>query len=349
MVHHHVAPHAASIIPKGKKSFQSAVSHLAVATVCLTLAFQTERAAAQADYPNRAVNFIVPFAPGGVTGLFARLLGQKLEQRLGKPFVVEHRPGGGGVTAATGVARAAPDGYTIMMASSTVLAINVTVRKNLPYDPRKDLTPIALLARVPFVLVVNPELPVRSVADLVKLAKEKPGQLSFGTPGPGTFHHLNAEMFKSIFGLDLVHVPYKGTAPALQDVVAGHIPFMFSDVPPAKALIQSGKVRALGVTTAQRVKAMPDVPPLAEVGIPNYDTSSWHTITTTGGVPQPIVDKLAGEIRAIMADPEVQQLLSNDGTIPQLSPPPEEMKRFVASEIVRWGEVVTKAGIAGTE
>ena len=157
-----------------------------------------QRAQAQAsDYPNRPVSFIVPFAPGGVTSLFARVLGQRLEQRLGKPFIVENRPGGGGVTAAAAVAHAAPDGYTIMMASSTVLAINVTMRKSLPYDPRKELTPIALLARVPFVLVVNPSLPIQSVADLVKLAREKPGQIAFGTPGPGTFHHLNAEMFKA--------------------------------------------------------------------------------------------------------------------------------------------------------
>ena len=186
------------------------------------------------------------------------------------------------MTAATAVAHATPDGYTIMMASSTVLAINVTVRKSLPYDPRKDLTPIALLARVPFVLVVNPDLPVKSVADLVKLAKEKPGQLSFASVGPGTFHHLNAEMFKSIFGLDLVHVPYKGTAPALKDVVGGHVQIMFCDVPPAKALIEAGKVRALGVTTAERVPAVPDVPPLAEVGVPGYDTASWHTIDDHG-------------------------------------------------------------------
>jgi tripartite-type tricarboxylate transporter receptor subunit TctC len=196
------------------------------------------------DYPARPVTFVVPFAPGGVTSLFARLLSQRLEQRLGRPFIVENRPGGGGVTAAAAVAQAAPDGHTIMMASSTVLAINVTLRKSLPYDPRRDLTPIALLARVPFVLVVNPALPVHSVADLVKLAKEKPGQISYGTPGPGTFHHINAEMFRRMFGLDLVHVPYKGSAPALNDVVGGHIQMMFSDVSPALALIESGKLRA---------------------------------------------------------------------------------------------------------
>jgi tripartite-type tricarboxylate transporter receptor subunit TctC len=320
---------------------------------CLILALTlvaAERAAAQpSDYPNRAVNFIVPFAPGGVTSLFARVLGSKLEQRLGKPFVVENRPGGGGVLAATAVARAAPDGYTIMMASSTVLAINVTVRKNLPYDPRKELTPIALLARVPFVLVVNPSLPIQSVADLVKLAKEKPGQLSYGTPGPGTFHHLNAEMFKGIFGLDLVHIPYKGSAPALNDLVGGHIQMMFCDVPPAMSLIEAGKIRALGVTTKERVPAVPAIPPLAEVGVPGYDTASWHTVTTTANVPKPIVDKLAANIRDIMGDASVTEALVKDGALPQVSPSPDEMKRFVDSEIVRWGKVIEQAGLAGSE
>jgi len=315
----------------------------------LLLALSAAAPAVAQDYPSRPVSFIVPFAPGGVTSLFARVLGTKLEQRLGKPFVVENRPGGGGVTAATAVAHAPPDGYTIMMASSTVLAINVTMRKNLPYDPRKELTPIALLARVPFVLVVNPALPIQSVADLVKLAKDKPGQFSFGTPGPGTFHHLNAEMFKGIFGLDLVHIPYKGSAPALNDLVGGHIQMMFCDVPPAMSLIQAGKIRALGVTTKERVPAVPEIPPLAEVGVPGFDTASWHTVTTTGNVPQPIVDKLAGNIREIMSDASVTDALVKDGALPQLSPSPEEMKRFVESEIVRWGKVIEQAGLAGSE
>ena len=319
-----------------------------LALVLAVLAVQPV-AAQPSDYPNRAVNFIVPFAPGGVTSLFARVLGSKLEQRLGKPFVVENRPGGGGVLAASAVARATPDGYTIMMASSTVLAINVTVRKNLPYDPRKELAPIALLARVPFVLVVNPSLPIQSVADLVKLAKEKPGQLSYGTPGPGTFHHLNAEMFKGIFGLDLVHIPYKGSAPALNDLVGGHIQMMFCDVPPAMALIEAGKIRALGVTTKERVPAVPNIPPLAEVGIPGYDTASWHTVTTTANVPKPIIDKLYANIREIMSDPAVTEALIKDGALPQVSPSPEEMKHFVESEIVRWGKVIEQAGLAGSE
>lgn len=297
------------------------------------------------EYPSKPVTFVVPFAPGGSTGLIARVIGQKLEQRLGKPFVVDHRAGGGGVPAVNAVAHGTPDGYTIMMASSTALAININVRKSLPYDPRKDITPIALIARMPYVLVVNPDLPVKSVDDLVRLAREKPGQLSFASVGPGTIHHLNAEMFKSIFSLNVVHVPYKGTAPALQDVVGGHVQFMFADVPPAKGLILGGKVRALGVTTPERVKAVPDVPPLAEVGIPGYNTASWHSISTAAGVRKDIVDKLAGEIAEVMKEPEVLNILLEEGAVPQVSPPPEELRKFVDSEIVRWGELVAKAGI----
>ena len=298
-----------------------------------------------ADYPSRPVTFVVPFAPGGSTGLIARIIGQKLEQRLGKPFIIDHRPGGGGVIGVTAVAHGTPDGYTIMMASSTALAINPNVRKSLPYDPRKDITPIALIARMPYVLVVNPDLPVHSVADLVKLAKDKPGQLSFASVGPGTIHHLNAEMFKHMFGLDIVHVPYKGTAPALKDVVGGHVQFMFADAPPTKALIESGKVRALGVTTLERVPALPGLKPLAEVGMPGFNTASWHSISTAAGVPKDIVEKLATEIHAVMSEDDVKKLLSDEGAIPQISPPPDEFKKFVDSEFVRWGGLVEKAGI----
>src|SRR6266540_4564458 len=312
--------------------------------VLALLPASAERAGAQAsDYPARPVTFIVPFAPGGVTSLFARILGQRLEQRLGKPFVIDNRPGGGGVTAAAAVANAAPDGYTIMMASSTILAINVTVRKNLPYDPRKDLTPIALSPRVPFVLVVNPSLPIHSVADLVKLAKAAPGDLTYGTPGPGTFHHLNAELLKSIFKLDMVQIPYKGTLPALNDIIGGHIEMMFSDVPPALPLIRAGKLRAIGVTTAQRVPAAPELPPLAEVGVPGFDSASWHMLVTQGKAPAEVVARLHKELRAIMSDPVVVADLIRDGAIPVISPPPDELKQFVRTEIARWGQVVQKA------
>jgi tripartite-type tricarboxylate transporter receptor subunit TctC len=324
------------------------IKFAALAGCALTVSLLPRTAAlaqeSAAQYPSRPVTFVVPFAPGGSTSIIARIVAEKLEKRLGKPFVVENRPGSGGMIAVSQVAHGAADGYTIMMASSTALAINPNVRKSIPYDPRKDITPIALLARMPYVMVVNPDLPVKSVADLVKLAREKPGQLSFASVGPGTIHHLNAELFKSTFGLDLDPVPYQGTAPALQDVVGGHVQFMFADAPPTKALIEGGKVRALGVTTLERVPALPDVPPLAEAGIPNYNTASWHSISTAAGVPKPIVEKLAAEIRAVMSEPEVKKLLSDEGAIPQISPPPDEFKTFVDSEIVRWGALVEKAG-----
>ena len=208
-----------------------------------------ERAMAQAsDYPSRPVAFVVPYGPGGTTSQLAHLISQGLERRLGKPFVVENKPGAGGVTGTVNVVRALPDGYTLIMASSTLLAFDVTIFKNLPYDPQKDLTPVALLARLPFVLVVNPALPVHSVDDLVKLTKGKPGHITFATAGAGTFTHLNAELFKRQFGLDIIHVPYKGTARALTDVVGGYVQFMFADLPTALPLLQSGEVRPLGVT-----------------------------------------------------------------------------------------------------
>ena len=318
------------------------------ALVCALLCLPPAHAGAQ-DYPTRPVTFVVPYAPGGSTDLFARLIAQKLEQRLGRPFVVENKPGASAIIAATAVARSAGDGYTLMMASSTPMALNVTVRKSLPYDPRVDLAPVALVARVPYVLVVNQDLPVHSVAELVKYIKDNPGKVSFGTPGAGTFHHLNAELFKSMFGLDMIHVPYKGTVPALTDVMAGHIQFMFSDVPPALPLIAGGKLRALGVTTRQRVKAAPDIPPLAEVGMPGYETASWHMVATQGQTPPAIIAKLNAEIRAVITDPQIETTLVREGTIPQVTPGPDELKEFVKTEIVRWGKIVQDAGIAGSE
>jgi tripartite-type tricarboxylate transporter receptor subunit TctC len=301
------------------------------------------------DYPNRAITLVVPLAPGGSNDILARLVGAKLEKKFGKPVVVENRPGGGGIPAALGVVRGPADGYTLLAASSTLMALNVTVRKSMPYDPRKDLTPLALTVRTPFVLVVNPELPVHSVADLVKLAREKPGQLSFGAPGPATFHRLSAELFKNQFGLNFIYVPYKGTVPAVNDLAGGHIHFMFADIPPALALIRAGRLRPLGVTPAQRVPALSEVPPLAEAGIPGFDATSWHTIATRSEVPKPIIEKLAAAIREGMAEPEVQRTLARDGAIPVISPPPDELRRFVDSETARWGKVIERAGLAGSE
>jgi tripartite-type tricarboxylate transporter receptor subunit TctC len=332
-----------------KRGFWAPVALIAACVLAASSACAADWPAKPIFYPNRPVTVVVPYAPGGVTDLFARVLSHKLEQRLGRPFVVENRPGASAITAATAVAHAAPDGYTLMMASSTPMALNVTVHKHLPYDPTTELTPVALIARVPFVLVVNPSLPIHSVDDIVKRARERPGQVSYGTPGPGTFHHLNAELLKSIFKLDMVQIPYKGTLPALNDVIGGHIELMFSDVPPALPLIRASKLTAIGVTTAQRVPAAPDLPPLAEVGVPGFDSASWHMVATTGKTPNEVVVRLYEELRVIMSDPAVVEGLVRDGAIPLVSPPPDELKAFVRSEIIRWGKVVEKAGIAGSE
>lgn len=308
-----------------------------------------EASAQASDFPNRPITLVVPLAPGGSNDILARLVGQKLERKLGKPVIIENRPGAGGITAALGVVRGAPDGYTMITASSTMMSLNVTIRKQMPYDPRKDLIPIAMTVRTPFVLVVNPDLPVHSVADLVKLARERKGRLSFGTPGPATFHRLSAEILRNMFELEFIHVPYKGTVPALNDVAGGHIAFMFADVAPALSLIQSGKLRALGVTTGERVAALSEVPPLKEVGMPGFDASSWHTIAIHSGVPRDIIDKLAIAIREGMAEPGVAEMLARDGAIPVVSPPVDELRRFVDSETVRWGKVIEQAGLAGSE
>ena len=265
----------------------------------------------------------MPFAPGGGTDILGRLVGQKLSERFGKPFVVENRPGAGTVTAAVQVARSTPDGYTIMMATSGTLAMNPTLYKKLPYDPGKDLILAALICNVPFVLVVNPSLPVHSVADLVKLAKEQP--LSYGSGGAGAFHHLMGELFKIAIGVPMTHVPYRGTLPALNDVIAGHIQLMFSDLAPAYPLIQAGKVRALGVTTAQRAPAAPELPPLAEVGVPGFDWAAWQSVAVPGDTPKDIIAKLNGAVNAAVAEPEVTKQLVGLQFIPVGKGSPEEL------------------------
>jgi tripartite-type tricarboxylate transporter receptor subunit TctC len=307
-----------------------------------------DRAHAQAqDYPNRQVNFIVPFAPGGGTDIIGRLIGQKLSDRFGKSFVIENRPGAGTVNAAVQVAKSAPDGYTIMMATSGTMAMNPTLYKALPYAPGKDLLLAALVCHVPFALLVNNDLPVKSVADLLKLAKER--TLSYGSGGVGAFHHLMSELFSTQFGIKMTHVPYRGTLPALNDLIAGHIQVLFADLAPAYPQIQAGKARALGVTTAQRVATAPEIPPLAEVGVPGFDWAPWQSVAVPGALPPDIRAKLNGAIHAAVAEPEVQKQLVNLQFIPVGKGSPEELDRFVAAETVRWAKVLQQAGVAGTQ
>jgi tripartite-type tricarboxylate transporter receptor subunit TctC len=301
------------------------------------------------DYPNRQITLIAPWPAGGAIDALSRTVAAPLSERLGKPVVVENRPGAGSVIGTAAAAKAAPDGYTIGFPGSGALAISATMYKKLPYDSVKDFIPLTLVAKIPFVLVVTPSLPVRSVAELVKYGKDNPGKLAFASGGPGSPHHLYAELLKGMTGLEMTHIPYKGSAPALTDVIAGHVPLLFSDTVPSLPQIREGKVRALGVSTAVRLPAAPELPPIAEVGVPGFDAAGWGVLTVPAGTPKEIVTKLKVTLDTVMALPDVQQQIIRLGMIPGGGASSEELERFIASEMVRWGKIVTQAGLAGTE
>jgi tripartite-type tricarboxylate transporter receptor subunit TctC len=289
----------------------------------------------------------VPFAPGGGTDVLARLVGQKMEQKLGKSLIVENRPGAGTTIAAGATAKAAPDGYTLMQATSGTMAMNPTIFKTLPYTPEKDLVPVSLIAGVPFVLVVNPELPVHSVADLVKLAKEKP--LTYGSGGVGAFHHLNAELFSSMTGIKMTHVPYKGSVPSMTALIAHEIDVLFVDIGPSIQLIRAGKARALGLTSAEPVASAPEIQPLAKVGLPGFDTTAWQMIVAPGGTPKPILEKLNADANAAVNDPDLHKKLSDMGMIPLGKQSLPQLDAFVKSETEKWAPVIRNAGLAGSQ
>jgi tripartite-type tricarboxylate transporter receptor subunit TctC len=278
----------------------------------------------------------------------ARYFAKGLQQRLGQPFVIENRGGSGTTLGAAAVARATPDGYTILIGTSSTYAIAVSLYKRLPYDPTKDFAPLSLLAEVPFVLIVNPSLPVYSVTDLVRLLKSKPGEMSYGSGGVGSQHHVNAELFKTMAGVDMRNVSYRGGGPALSDVVAGHIPLMFGDVGQVVELHRAGKVRALAVTTSRRVESMPEVPTMHEAGIIGYEANAWQAMVAPAGTPAPIVAKLNKALVDIVNAPETRKHYLELG-IQAKGSTPEALGNYIKSEIVRWGKVVTAAGAAGIE
>jgi len=317
------------------------ISRLCAAALAAALsAVATGTAQAQTQtqvpsWPSKPVTLVMPYPPGGGTDTMARLIVQKLEPRLGQPVTFDYRPGAGSAIAATYTSRAPADGYTILYATSTTMAINVSVHKNLAYDPTRDLAPIAQFAVTPFVLVVNPSLNVKSVADLVALAKSKPGGLSYASNGPGGAAHLFAELMKTMLGIQLTHVPYKGNAPALNDVVAGHVSLMFVDPSSAVQFARQGRLNALGVTTAARVSFAPELAPLAEAGIPGFDGASWHMFVAPGGTPKPILNRLHAEVDAIIREPYVAAEFNRRGFVPTGGGPPERLLEYVRGEIGR--------------
>jgi len=300
------------------------------------------------DYPNRPITIIVPLAAGGAMDIIARSFAPKLAARLGKPVLVEERVGAGTVLAANAVAHSAPDGYTLLDAPSGTLTTNVTLYRQLSYDPLRDFVPIELYCQVPFVLVTNPAEPFKTMPELIAYAKANPGKLSFGSTGTGAAPHLAGEMIMSMAGIDMVHVPYKGGPPALNDLMAGQIQLFFADTATTPPLIDSGRIRALGVSSKTPVDVLPGVPPIADT-LAGFDAVSWHLIVAPRATPRAIVDRLHDEFKAAIKTPEIWQQMIGMGLIPIDSPSVEELQGFVQAEIVRWGDIVQRVGLAKTE
>ncbi len=305
------------------------------------------------DYPTHNVTILVPFAPGGGTDLLARAYAQILETQYGKSFVVENRPGGGTTIAATATANATPDGYTLMQGTSGTMAMNPTIFKQLSYEPLKTLVPVSLIAGTPFMLTVNPELPVHSVADLVALAKKREAEgkpLTYGSGGVGAFHHLCAALFSSLTGIKMTHVPYRGSQPATMALISGQIDVLFVDLGPMLPQIRAGKARALGITSDKPFPTAPDIKPLAEAGLPSWpNTVAWQALLATGGTPQPILEKLNKDVNAAVHSPEMKKPLENLGMVALGDKTLQQFDDFVKSETARWAKVITEANLAGTQ
>jgi tripartite-type tricarboxylate transporter receptor subunit TctC len=300
-------------------------------------------------YPDHQVTFIVGFPPGSSSDIVARNFGTRLAERLGKPFIIENKPGAGSIIAAQTLAHAQPDGYTILIAPSGTIAINPVLYKSLPYDPLKDFAFVAHTASFPLILVVNPNSPVKSVKDLITLAKEKPDRFTFASSGAGTSIHLAGELFKTEAGINMTHIPYKGPALAVTDIMAGHVDMIFSDPGTVVELVKCGKLRAIGVTSKERFPVLPDVPTIAEAGVPGYDASSWHMIVVPKDTPPAIVTKLHDACKAVIAMPEVKQQFLNVGLVAVETPDAAGLRRFAESETTRWTKIVKQVGLAGTQ
>jgi tripartite-type tricarboxylate transporter receptor subunit TctC len=300
--------------------------------------------AAQAqEFPDRPVTLVVPFAAGGSTDVVARIIGQKMSEDLGQQVVVENVAGAGGNLGADRVARAEADGYTILMGTVATHALNPLILKTKPYDPEKDFAPVSLLVLVPNVLVVNPELPAKNVAELVALLKAAPEQYSYASSGNGTPLHLSGELFKKMAGVNIQHVPYKGAGPALNDVIGNQVPIMFDNLPSSSSHIKSGTLRALAVTTKERAPSFPDVPTIAET-IPGYETYTWNALFAPAGTPKEAVDRLNAAAKKALADPAVAEKMK-DFSATIVASTPEELATHVTAELAKWGPVVKDANV----
>jgi tripartite-type tricarboxylate transporter receptor subunit TctC len=316
---------------------------LALAGLVLTAAWAPLPAAAQ-GYPTRSIRIVVPFPPGGSTDILARALGQKLTEAWSQQIVVDNRPGAGGSIGAEAAAKAPADGYTLLMAHIGTLAVNPSLYPRLGYDAAKDFAPVALVAIVPNVLVVHPSVPAKSVAELIEYARRNPGKLDYSSGGNGSAAHLAMEYFKLQTKTDLVHVPYKGTVPAVTDVIGGQVALTMTGAPAVMPHAQSGKLRALGVSSTTRLDAFPRLPTIAESGVPGFDATQWYGIVAPAGTPKEIVRKLNEAIVAIMGSKDMKERLTSEGAIAATNTP-EAFARFIDAERARWGAVVKAAGM----
>ncbi len=321
----------------GRRKALAVLASLAAGTAALPGA-----ALAQA-FPTRPITIVVPFSAGGTTDILARLVGQYLSTELGQPVVVENKAGAGGNIGGQYAAKAAADGYTLFMGTVGTHAINASLYKKMPFDPVKDFAPLTRVANVPNLLVVNPKQPFRTVPEMIAYAKANPGKINFGSPGNGSSPHLSGELFKSMTKVDLTHIPYKGSAPAVTDLLGNQIAIMFDNMPSVIPHVRSGKLHAIAITTSKRSPELPDVPTIAEAGVPGYEAMSWFGMFAPAATPKPVLDKLSGALAKVLANPEVKKKIADQGGEP-VNETPAQFATFIKSESAKWGKVVKESG-----
>ena len=313
--------------------------HLAVAALALASASMAQ---AQGNYPSQPIHIVVTFTSGGAPDILARLIGERLQQAWGQSVVIDNKPGAGGNTGADSVAKAAPDGYTVVLGTVGTHSINGALYTKMPYDMVKDFAPITLLATTPNMLVINNDVPAKNLKEFIVLGK-KEGKMTFASSGAGTSIHVSGELFKTMTGIDMTHIPYKGRAGAIPDLLGGRVTMMFDNMPSSLPLVREGKLRALGVTSATRSAAAPDIPTLAESGLPGFEAVSWFAMFAPANTPKPIIDKLQGEVSRIIKAPEISKRLLELGLDP-VGGTPAELAQYQKREIAKWAKVVKDSG-----
>jgi tripartite-type tricarboxylate transporter receptor subunit TctC len=328
---------------RGRNRFRPSRFRLAAAALCLCLSVVQPTAGRAEEWPAKPLKLIVPFPAGGGTDVVARIVANGLGEALGQPVVVDNRGGAGGTLGADLVAKAPPDGYTILMATVSTHGINPNLYKKVGYDPVKDFAPISLMALVPNVLEVNPAVKASTVQELIALAKASPGKINFASSGSGTSIHMSGELFKLMAAVDIVHVPYKGSAPALTDLLGGQVDMMFDNLPASISHIRAGKLRPLAVTTTKRAAALPDVPTMEEAGLKGYEATAWFGLLAPAGTPMPIVEKMSAELDKYVKSEQAKAALAEQGAEP-VGGSPESFDEFIKAELVKWGKVVQASG-----